>query len=109
MGKLYRYVDKSFREGEFTIYLCEYKILRETPKGAWIDAYGEEKFCLSGSGKRYAHTTRELAYSSFKARKEMQHRICRARLNYIEDLKIIMQDIEGLPTKTPYEPAEYLR
>lgn len=75
----YRYVDFSHSNGDVKIQLRTYLEVRKTPKGAWVVEYEpnwfqgqEEHFVLDGFGKRLCHQTKELAWSSFIARKQRQ-------------------------------------
>ena len=83
---LFRYVDPPYSEGSEP-YLETFKILRTTEKGAWIeDPDSREspprgKFCLSGEGKRFAHTSKQLALDSYYFRKKRQVKILAASLS----------------------------
>jgi hypothetical protein len=77
LGSLCRYestahYEDSWKPLKIRLYLRHYEIKRKTPKGAWIDVWGQEKFVLDNARKRYAYTTEELARESFIARKEWQ-------------------------------------
>lgn len=104
--KLYRYEDVQYAgsldeydniipgSGTLRIHLREYLVLRETPKGVWINHHGKEKFVLNRSKKRFAHPTKEEALKSFKRRKKSQllhleHQLARAKkaLFMAENLK----------------------
>ena len=51
------------------IELIEFKTLRETKNGYWIELYmGKEKFVLKTSRKRYAYPTKQEAFKSFEIR-----------------------------------------
>lgn len=54
--------------------------LRHTPKGVWLDNFGEQKFVLKAAHKQFACPTPEAALESFKARKRRQIGIISARL-----------------------------
>jgi hypothetical protein len=80
---LYRYVDRMYASSidEFDnpsgppsvgVTLKKYLIIRRTPKGAWIDDYGLERFVLLTAHKKFACETPEEALQSFIARKERQ-------------------------------------
>jgi hypothetical protein len=66
------------------IHLSEYRIIKRTPKGAWIElfpSFGEErKFVLLTARKKFACETKEEALESFLARKTRQIRILEAQL-----------------------------
>lgn len=66
--------------GYAQLYAYEYPILKVTRCGKWIRAEGERKFVLDTSRKRFAHETLELALESFRARRERQISILKARL-----------------------------
>jgi len=81
MEILYRMADRLLWEGgEMVIDLMQFRVMRRTPKGAWISRNpvgfdyprGKDRFVLDGEGKRFAYPTQELALESFKARKRSQ-------------------------------------
>lgn len=55
---------------EEDVYLEKFCVIRETPKGCWIEYGGGEKFILAGVGKRFAYPTIEEAKISFLKRTE---------------------------------------
>ncbi|TPJ51625.1 MULTISPECIES: hypothetical protein [unclassified Mesorhizobium] len=66
----YRYEDSA--SNRTSIHLSRYRVLRETPKGVWLDDYGQGRFVLNGAGKRWAYPTIEQARESFLIRKRRQ-------------------------------------
>jgi len=95
---LYRYVDRLSYSDEIVIDLYTFPILRRTPKGAWIrDESCRERFCLEGEGKRYAHTTKQFAFDSFKARKRMQSRILHHQKRKVDVVMSMIKDVEDAP------------
>lgn len=77
---LYRYVDS-----HDVVLLKEYRIVRHTPKGVWIEVQPgypkpKLKFVLNDSRKRWAHDTRDGAKTSFLARKRRQLSILHNRI-----------------------------
>ena len=63
---------------EYAIALKEYKVWKPTPCGHWItlNTFSQKtKFVLAGQGRRFAHTTKEFAWDSFKIRtkKRLMH------------------------------------
>lgn len=60
-----------------TVVLHTFQVSRKTPKGAWLVS---GRFVLDGSGKRWAHATKELALESFIARKKRQALILESQL-----------------------------
>lgn len=76
---LYRYSMRNYNE-EFTpqIEHKEYKVISTTPCGYWIHAwgsYGPKKFVLSGTGKRFAYPTKEMALTAFIYRRRYYQRM----------------------------------
>jgi len=63
-------------ENSFT----EFKILRRTKCGIWIDNHGTERFVLLDARKKFACLTRKDAVISFIARKRKQIKILKAQL-----------------------------
>ena len=77
------------------VHLRKFLVLRETPKGVWLDAWRGPRFVLRDARKRYACPTKEEARVSFIARKKAQIRIYNARihtaelaLNFINDRQL---------------------
>ncbi len=73
---LYRYDDYHDSEMPY-VWLRSFKVLRDTPKGYWIEEWegaGEryKKFVLKGAGKRFAYLSKDDAWDSFRRRKERQ-------------------------------------
>ena len=99
---MYRYEDKRYAAydprndtlgpSHVKVDLHEYPIVNYTPKGAWIDVYGNRKFVLVYGRKRFAHPTEDEAKASFIARKTRQAEIYRAR---VRDAETAIQIIEG--------------
>lgn len=63
------------------VYLHKYPLLKETPKGGWIDIYGTRKFVLLTARKKFAVPTIEQAKESFIARKNAQIRHNQKRID----------------------------
>ena len=83
--------------GEAHLYADYFPVVKETPKGCWIDVYGKRKFVLNDSTKRYAYPTKELALQSFIARKRRQAGILRAQLKNAEGLLAYASALKELP------------
>ena len=102
-SKMYRYenrqvsVDIDGYGENFTsrpeIRLCEFVIIKKTPKGKWIETYEGKKFILDNSRKRFACETKELAKASFIARKNRQRRILVHQLENIESAIKLIQEL----------------
>lgn len=96
-GVLYRYEethyappademgDPGYGEGSTEVSLREYRIVRRTPRGCWIDlGCGNERFVLAKARKRFACPTEEEAQVSFIARKHAQIRVYNACIRRTE-------------------------
>lgn len=94
MTTWYRYEES--HHGERGIVVREYEVLRETPKGVWLDVDDGERFVLLGARKRYACPTMREAQDSFIARKRRQIRILDAQRNAavraLESLGVTLTD-----------------
>lgn len=74
--------DRPCGEGQLTVELRKYEVLRHTPKGVWLRLYcGDKRFVLRDARKKFACPTLALAKESFLARKKCQVRIYTARAN----------------------------
>jgi hypothetical protein len=95
-------------KGYSRLYAYQFPVLKLTKCGKWIrDASGERRFILNTSNKRYACETLELAVMSFKARRERQISILKARLRAAEqELALARADSGNAPvTGTWLRPA----
>lgn len=97
---MYRYEDmlESYNHlsPKIRVILLKYFVKRHTPKGKWIDmGFGDEKFVLNDSKKRFAHETKEDAIQSFIKRKERQKRILSSQLEHAIDALEIAQKLKG--------------
>lgn len=102
---MYRYADIVFRDS-IAIQLLQFKIIKYTKCGKWINHYGINKFVLNGARKRFAYETKELALQSFIMRKSRQCIIYKARLVDAEKAYEIakhMQDTNNLGTVHEYD------
>jgi hypothetical protein len=66
------------------LYVVPHRVVRHTPKGVWLEAYGREKFVLREARKKWAHPTKKGAMVSFRKRKARQVVILRAQLQRAE-------------------------
>lgn len=62
------------------VYKHEFRVIKHTPKGVWLDVYGRKRFVLNTSRKRYAHASIDEARASFIRRKECQIGILMVRV-----------------------------
>lgn len=81
-----------------SIHLHKYKIIKRTPKGAWIPKYSwsfdsdtEKRFVLLTARKQFASETIEKAKECFIARKKKYIRILESR---ISDANIAITKVE---------------
>lgn len=75
---------------DLKVELERYRVIKRTPKGAWIDCGGwglnsDKKLVLLDSKKRFACPTKKEALESFKARKRRQIKIVKAQLKRAEE------------------------
>ena len=95
---LYRYETSGSGTSRVALFREEYVPVKETPKGWWIDYWGDKgqarKWVSKTGKKRFAYPTKELALESFVARK--QHMI--AKLEYTLEM-----------TKTALELAKQIQ
>jgi len=90
--KLYRFEDVSYGilneweevSGSYVrVEERTYDVLKETPKGYWINLWSfeyEKKWVSKEAKKRFAYPTREEAMTNFKARKGRQIQILESQL-----------------------------
>ena len=93
--------------GEMRINLIRYRLVRKTPKGAWIHricsyggASGKDRFVLDGPGKRHAHVSIEEAKDSFIARKRRQIALLETNLTFAKAAMKFATSEEFAPDKT---------
>lgn len=73
--------------GDVRVHLREYRVLKRTPCGVWLDApsrWSDRRFVRRDATKQFALPTIEEARVSFLARKKAQARIYTARLHRAE-------------------------
>ena len=87
--KFYRYVEVNYESGP-SLFINDYELLRETPKGYWIiDTIWEhhesveiyKKWVSKTARKRFAYPTKKEALENFKARKQRQIHILTYQLS----------------------------
>lgn len=80
----YRYYEQPHENG-VSIYLACFRIVRETPKGVWLDAWRPKpKFVLRDAKKQFASATLDRAAEAFLARKKRHLRILNSQIATIE-------------------------
>lgn len=91
--KMYRYKEVRYTNYILMLVKMEFEVIKETPKGYWIDNYGKKRFVLKESIKRYACLTPEEAFISYQARKRRQLKILRAKVAETEAaLRLIVEN-----------------
>lgn len=83
---LYRVDGHAYTDGSVQVSTYSYPITGTTPKGVWVDVFGDKKFVLSAAKKRFAYPTEDEALQSFLARKKRQRIILRDQLQRVERL-----------------------
>jgi hypothetical protein len=114
----YRMVDGTrYADGSFCVICLEFRVLQHTPKGVWLHApdenngvHGERKLVLLPDaasfakgydpGRRFAYPTEEMAWWSYRRRKQVQASILRSQLAHAERLCAAL-DVEGSFLRQP--------
>lgn len=60
--------------------MYQYKVIKHTPKGVWLDVHGDKTFVLGTARKQFAVPTKELAYLDFLYRSDRYVGIYKARV-----------------------------
>lgn len=97
---LYRFIDTATENG-VNVYRQEYRVVRETPCGVWIDDYSFAKgrFVLLGTRKQFAHETPDEAAQSFLARKKRQVGILTHQLYRAKDALRMAEEMVSITPK----------
>lgn len=103
---LYRYDEKVYESYRLPIIeLTQFKILKRTPKGVWIqhhyykydrkkDDFIHKRFILLTARKQFACETKEKALESFKCRKRKQRLILEAKLQSIHAALVVAESMD---------------
>jgi len=95
--KFYRYENVKYTD-RVRVQEIIYDFVKETPKGYWIDWWGEKKWVSKTAKKRWAYPTKNEAKINFVARKNRQIEILTYRLKdakdalYYADIDIKLDD-----------------
>lgn len=87
--------DNPVGSGTRKIEVYEYKVLKKTPKGVWINCCLSRRFVLNGSKRQFASPTKELAYEKFRKRKERHLEIL---MGQVRDVEWALSQIPGAST-----------
>jgi hypothetical protein len=72
------------------------QVVSHTPRGFKVDWHGKSKFILAGNGKRFAHETKDWAYSSKVKRTRKRIEILKNQILLCESqLKILLKHEVG--------------
>ncbi|MCP4604518.1 MAG: hypothetical protein GY847_29020 [Proteobacteria bacterium] len=77
------------------VELCEFKVIRHTPKGVFIDYGFKEKFVLNDAIKKFAYSTKRQALANFIRRRKMQVKILRSKLHVAETALSVAKSMEA--------------
>lgn len=72
--------DEPIGRGRLTLECREFRVLKWTPCGAWIEHGFDKKFVLLTARKQFACRTKEEAAMAFRARKKRQIHILKSQL-----------------------------
>jgi len=81
---LFRYHEARFSERCLMLIKEEFRVIKETKCGVWIDYYGRKKFVNLYARKVFACRTEDEALKSYHARKRRQVSILRHQLAQAE-------------------------
>jgi hypothetical protein len=70
----------------------KFEVLKETPKGVWIDYCFDKRFILNKCKKQFASPTVEIAIEKFKKRNARYQQILRARLKSAEEALLYVEN-----------------
>lgn len=83
--KLYRFHDfPAYRGAHITLF--DFAVLRETPRGYWIDVWGKKKWVSKTARSRFAYPEIEKAKTNFKKRKERQLGFLKLKVTHVENV-----------------------
>lgn len=82
---------ESLGRGRCYVEFYEFRFLRKTPRGAWIDVWGKPKFILDGARKRWACPTKQEALESFLARKKRQALILSRQMDDVKEASMLAE------------------
>lgn len=92
LGVVYRYKQQRYApstdewdrlcgEGRLVLLCTEFRIIKRTPKGVWIDDYVRKRFINLEARRKFACANKADALASFIARKNRHIAILNAQLN----------------------------
>lgn len=84
-ASLYDEFNQSYYRGEVTLRCLEFRVLKRTHCGVWIDEYGTRRFVNLNARRKFASASKADALLSFIARKNRQISILSAQRADAED------------------------
>lgn len=100
--------DNPMGAGTHELAHTTYRVIKRTPKGAWIDlGWGDKRFVLLSARKRYALPTQAEALESFIMRKRVQESIYENRAHsarYAQELALKQMRKLGIKIPESLEP-----
>ena len=76
----------TFKSSErISIWFEEYRVLRHTPKGAWLDTHIGKKFVLKRGNKVFARANKDDAVSDLRHRYNRRIQILHSQLDHTKD------------------------
>lgn len=77
--------DRPYGTGTISLIYHQFEVVKETPKGVWLDiGFGEKKFVLKSSKRQWASPTKDVAMQKFIRRKQRHVAILKAQIYNIE-------------------------
>jgi hypothetical protein len=89
------------------VYLHSYRVLKYTPKGAWIATLMGKRFVLLTARKRWACPTIDEARDSFNARKNKQIQIYSGRVVRAQRAIVMASHMTEKQCYKPIEPKAF--
>jgi hypothetical protein len=81
IDKLYRYERQNYPDGRVKVFLLSIPIIKETPKGYWINNAYRKRWVSKTGKKRYAYPTQADAIVNYRKRTGFYIRILESQLH----------------------------
>lgn len=91
--------DHPVGKGTCDVYIYEFRLIKTTEKGVWLDVFDRPRFVRTDARKKFACPSKVEALESFIARKHRQKTILRSQLEDVlsmEDIAAGMLEKEGI-------------
>ena len=83
-----------------TLFIEPWTIQKQTPKGVWVERYGERHLCLHDARKKWAYPTKAEAWESFRIRTNWRIKHCRRAL---ENALAVEAKLKSISERGSYE------